>query len=227
MGNTLSSNIYIYVSINGVKTTVSSPLTGWDSWKTYSVTFSATLEDRVEVGIYVSADGIWGYIDNAKLERVDSNTNVSFVNDLEDSTFDSYSSWTIAQNTTLGYYGVKENSEATNNKTSRLNMWGGSDIGIDFSISQDVSGNNGTASFSIEISSDPYYDCEIYAYISVNGNVTKGQTVTTTNGWDKWQTISVSNVSVSDTDTVIVGLYVKIPDNNAWIDIDNATLLIS
>lgn len=229
MGNSLTSNIYIYVSINGVKTTVSAPLTGWGSWKTYSVTFSATLEDRVEVGIYVNASGIWGYMDNAKLEKVDSTsgTDVSFVNDLEDSTFDSYSSWTITQNTTLGYYGVKENTDAKNNTTSRLNMWGGSNIGIDFSISQDVSGNNGTASFSIEISSDPYSDCEIYAYVSVNGNVTKGQTVTATSGWDVWQTISVSNVSVKDTDTVIVGLYVNIPDNNAWIDIDNATLTIS
>ena len=122
---------------------------------------------------------------------------------------------------------IKTDSYAKNNTTSRLNMWGGNNIGLDFSISQDVSGNNGFASFSILISSGSYSDCEIYAYISVNENVTKGQTVTATNGWDIWQTISVSNVSVSDTDTVIVGLYVKIPDNNAWIDIDNATLLIS
>ena len=106
-------------------------------------------------------------------------------------------------------------------------MWGGSDIGLDFSISQDVSGNNGTASFSIQISSNPYSDCEIYAYVSVNGNVTKGQTVTATTKWDVWQTISVSNVSVKDTDTVIVGLYVNIPDNDSWIYIDNATLTIS
>ncbi|RIA75834.1 arabinogalactan endo-1,4-beta-galactosidase [Anaeroplasma bactoclasticum] len=228
MGNILSSNIYIYVSINGVKTTVSAPLAGWDSWKTYTVTFSATLEDTVEVGFYVSASGIWGYIDNAKLERVDSSsgTDVSFVNDIEDSTFDSYSSWTITQNVAVTP-SIKTDSNATNNTTPLLNMWGGNDIGLDFSISQDVSGNNGTASFSIEISSGSYSGCEIYAYISVNGNVTKGQTVTATNGWDVWQTISVSNVSVKDTDTVIVGLYVKISDNNSWIYIDNATLSIS
>ena len=155
-----------------------------------------------------------------------SGTDVSFVNDLEDSTFDSYSSWTITQNVAVTP-STKTDSYATNNTTPLLNMWGGSDIGLDFSISQDVSGNNGTASFSIQISSNPYSDCEIYAYVSVNGNVTKGQTVTATTKWDVWQTISVSNVSVKDTDTVIVGLYVNIPDNDSWIYIDNATLTIS
>ena len=106
MGDTLSSNVYVYAKVNGVEVKILAPLTAWGTWKTYSVTFTASLTDTVEVGFYISASGIWGYMDNAVLTRTDSQSSgstTSFTNDLEDSTFDSLDGWTINENTTLGW----------------------------------------------------------------------------------------------------------------------------
>ena len=94
MGDTLSSNVYVYAKLNGVMVKTLAPLSAWGTWKTYSVTFTASLTDTVEVGFYISASGIWGYMDNAVLTRTDSQSSgstTSLKNDLEDTSFDSYS----------------------------------------------------------------------------------------------------------------------------------------
>ena len=127
----------------------------------------------------------------------------------------------------LGSIQTKTDSYATNNSTNQLNVWGGDSVGLDFSITQDVSGNSGALSFSIQVSGGEYSGCEIYAFVSVNGSVTKGTTITSTTGWDNWQTASVSNVSVTSSDTVIVGLYMSISTSGAWAHIDNASLSVS
>ena len=229
MGNTLSSNVYVYAKVNGVEVKTLAPLSAWGTWKTYSVTFTASLNDTVEVGFYISASGIWGYMDNAVLTRTDSQSSgstTSFTNDLEDTTFDSLDGWTINENTTLSQKAIKTDT-GTNNSTNQLNVWGGDSVGLDFSITQDVSGNSGALSFSIQVSGGEYSGCEIYAFVSVNGSVTKGTTITSTTGWDNWQTASVSNVSVTSSDTVIVGLYMSISTSSAWAHIDNASLNVS
>ena len=225
MGNT-ETNARIYAKVNGVEvSTTQASLTGWGNWVTYSVSFSADFTDTVEVGFHIESSGVWGYVDNATLTKT---SDLVVKNQIENGTFEesTISGWTLKENATLDTKAIVTGT-GPNNQTGMFNFYSASADSIDFSLSQDVSGNAGKLSVSFEISGGNYTDCEIYAYISVNDNVTKGETLTTLSGWDNWHTVSVENVDVDSSDTVIIGIYVKVPDAGGWGDIDNATLSIS
>lgn len=225
MGNT-ETNARIYAKVNGVEvSTTQASLTGWDNWVTYSVSFSADFTDTVEVGFHIESSGVWGYVDNATLTKT---SDLVVKNQIENGTFEesTISGWTLTENATLETK-VIVTGTGSNNKTGMFNFYSASADSIDFSLSQDVSGNAGKLSVSFEISGGNYTDCEIYAYISVNNNVTKGETLTALTDWDNWHTVSVENVDVDSSDTVIIGIYVKVPDAGGWGDIDNAVLTLS
>jgi hypothetical protein len=79
----------------------------------------------------------------------------------------------------------------------------------------------------MEISGMDSSDYEIYAYVSVNGVITKSTTITTLTGFDNWITISIDGVSILSTDTVLVGVHVSYSGTDGWGWMDNASLSIS
>lgn len=218
-----SDSVYAYVSINGVITTGSEiALSGYNDWHTVSILFSASRSDTVIVGISVNLPQAksWGDIDNATLtEATTINTNT-----LENADFESTSTtgWTITNAPSTSE--VKEMT-GTNNSTYGYNFYDSNAFA--FNLYQDISSNQGSVSFSIEISGMSSSDYEIYTYVSVNGVITKSATTTQLSGWDSWKTISVSDVSVLSSDTVLVGIYVSYTGEGGWGWIDNATLSIS
>ena len=217
-----SDSVYAYASVNGeVVKSSTIQLSGWDDWHTLSVAFTAKSTDTVIVGISVNLPtaSSWGDIDNAVL----SNAEIISTNTLENADFENYTlTWLVDKE--LETAEVKDMT-GSSNTTSGFNFWN-SDA-LDFNIYQDISGNQGSVSFSMEISGMASSDFEIYAYVSVNGVVTKSTTTTTLTGFDNWITVSIDGVSILSTDTVLVGVHVSYSGEGGWGWMDNATLTIS
>ena len=218
-----SDAVYAYAIINGVEIKGSSiPLSGYDNWHTLSVSFKAKRTDTVIVGISVNLPIVksWGDIDNAELASLAS----IYTNTLENAGFESNSTsgWSISNGPATSI--VKQMTGA-NNKTYGYNFYDANEM--NFNIYQDISGNQGNVSFSIDVSGMNSQSFKIYAYINVNGKITNSSILTSLQDWDNWIKVSVSGVSILSTDTVSVGVHITYTGTGGWGYLDNATLTIS
>jgi arabinogalactan endo-1,4-beta-galactosidase len=105
-----------------------------------------------------------------------------------------------------------------------LNFWDDKDI--DFTMSQTKTNlPDGVYSFSLDIQGGSAYNDNINLYVDVkNGSKTTTYTTKTKlNGYLNWQNPSISNIKITQSDTVTVRVNVK-ADANAWGTIDNVRL---
>ena len=94
---------------------------------------------------------------------------------------------------------------------------------IEFDISQDVSGNSGSFTFSMEIRGGKTDTA--YVYVIIDGVEYKSSNASFS-AWNQFETLSVT-FSQTSSQTVIVGLHVESNTTGTWGNADNATLVMN
>lgn len=143
----------------------------------------------------------------------------SFSNDIENGDFSTWDLTGWTENSKVAdTYEVAWNDPDNNDTTPTFHYWSNGAINIDFS--QDVSGNSGSFTFSIQIrgGSTP----EAYVYVLVNGvEATSSNAVF--ESWDTFETLSVT-YNCKSTDIVVVGVHLESTSGGAWGNLKAAEL---
>ena len=219
-----NSTIKAYATINGVTTYGDNVyMTGWSTdasdWVKASISFDCEATDTVIIGISVNCPdaGAWGYLDNLTLVSKET----SFTNALDNGDFEAdyaASGWTF-DSSIIGEYPVGDDGV---NSTHALKWY--KESTINFDITQDVSGNQGEFTFTMDIrggSTDT-----AYVYVLVNGVEVSRSTNASFTTWNVFETLSVT-FNVNSTDTVVVGLHVESNTSGTWGYADLATLTLN
>ena len=108
--------------------------------------------------------------------------------------------------------------------TKHYHFWGAAANAVEFTLEQEVKDlKPGTYKYAISVMGGDGGDTDIYAYVKVNGEMTK-RVATTITVYDEWHTALIEDIICREGDTVTVGLYVKCSGPNAWGKIDDAML---
>lgn len=148
---------------------------------------------------------------------------VSTANALENGSF---------EDGTTGWVVTSESADPTEIKTENvsqgvyaLNFWSDSDL--DFELSQTRNGlPEGVYNFSMDLQGGSNYNDNINIYVDVtrDGKTTTYTTKTKLNGWLNWQNPTISNIKITEEDTVAVRLTLT-ADAGAWGTFDNIRLV--
>lgn len=137
---------------------------------------------------------------------------------------DGKDSWTV----TTGE-GCSDPTSSTKENVSEgvkaLNFW--SENALDFEVSQTQTGlPEGVYNFSMDLQGGSTFNDKINIYIDVtkNGNTVTYTTKTKLNGWLNWQNPTISNIKITEEDTVAVRITMT-ADAGAWGTFDNIRLV--
>lgn len=137
---------------------------------------------------------------------------------------DGKDSWTV----TTGE-GCSDPTSSTTENVSEgvkaLNFW--SENALDFEVSQTQTGlPEGVYNFSMDLQGGSTFNDKINIYIDVtkNGNTVTYTTKTKLNGWLNWQNPTISNIKITEEDTVAVRITMT-ADAGAWGTFDNIRLV--
>lgn len=117
--------------------------------------------------------------------------------------------------------------KATDSMTGlgHYHYWSNASNSVEFYLEQEVSTlkDAGTYKYSISIMGGDSGDYEVYAYVKVNGEITKTAALEITS-YGNWDTATVNDIVWDGTSTITVGIYVKCAgaNNGAWGKIDDA-----
>lgn len=108
--------------------------------------------------------------------------------------------------------------------TKHYHFWGASADSVEFTLEQTVSGlKTGKYNYSISIMGGDGGECEIYAYVKINGeNVYTADAEITV--YNEWHTAVIEGIEYTEGKDIAVGIYVKCGGPNAWGKIDDAML---
>ena len=108
--------------------------------------------------------------------------------------------------------------------TKHYHFWGAAENCVEFTLEQEVENlQTGKYTYSISIMGGDGGKTEIYAYVTINGQiVTTADTTITV--YNEWHTATIPEITYIEGDTITVGLYVKCAGPNAWGKIDDAML---
>lgn len=108
--------------------------------------------------------------------------------------------------------------------TRHYHFWGASADSVEFTLEQTVSGlKTGKYNYSISIMGGDGGECEIYAYVKINGeNVYTADAEITV--YNEWHTAVIEGIEYTEGEDIAVGIYVKCGGPNAWGKIDDAML---
>lgn len=107
-----------------------------------------------------------------------------------------------------------------------FHFWGATQNSVHFSLEQSVDiADERTYQFSISIMGGQSGDCEIYAYVKINGEIVKKQTLSIT-GYGAWNTAEITGIGCQSGDVITIGIYVRCEGegSGAWGSIDDAVL---
>lgn len=108
--------------------------------------------------------------------------------------------------------------------TFHYHFWGADANTVEFTLEQTVEKlKSGKYNYSISIMGGDGGECDIYAYVKINGKIThKAETEITV--YNEWHTATVNGIEYTEGDEITVGIYVKCAGPNAWGKIDDALL---
>ena len=107
-----------------------------------------------------------------------------------------------------------------------MHFWSAAQNSVEFTVEQSVSAlDAGSYKYTVSIMGGDAGDAEIYAYVKVNGEIVKKESMEITS-YGNWDTVTVSGFEINEGDTITVGVYVKCSGagNGAWGKIDDAML---
>jgi len=107
-----------------------------------------------------------------------------------------------------------------------MHYWSSQQNSVEFTIEQEVACLEiGTYKYSISIMGGDCGETDIYAYVKINGEITKTAPLTVTS-YGNWDTATISGIEYTEGDTICVGIYTKCQGegNGAWGKIDDAAL---
>ncbi|MBE6542125.1 MAG: extra-cellular endo-beta-1,4-galactanase [Ruminococcaceae bacterium] len=108
--------------------------------------------------------------------------------------------------------------------TWHYHFWGAGENCVEFTLEQTVEElKSGKYNYSISIMGGDGGECDIYAYVKINGEISyKADTQITV--YNEWHTASINDIEYTEGDEISVGIYVKCAGPNAWGKIDDAML---
>jgi len=170
------------------------------------------------------ADGMKAYCYVSMIEY-NFLTNYSFEDD-ENKTL-TPTGWTVVNNgpSTAELY-VEEKTTDSLTGNNHFHFYSKAADGIDFNLEQEVTGlSAGKYKYSISIMGGDGGSTEIYAYVKLNGEIIKKQSMRITS-YNEWDTAVIEGIEYNGTDTLTIGIYVKCSgaNNGAWGKIDDAML---
>ncbi|MCI6715512.1 MAG: Ig-like domain-containing protein [Lachnospiraceae bacterium] len=148
---------------------------------------------------------------------------VSTANALENGSFESDKTGWIVRTDNADPTEIK--TENVSEGAKALNFWSDSDL--DFELSQTRNGlPEGVYNFSMDLQGGSNYHDNINIYVDVtrDGKTTTYTTKTKLNGWLNWQNPTISNIKITEEDTVAVRLTLT-ADAGAWGTFDNIRLV--
>ncbi len=108
--------------------------------------------------------------------------------------------------------------------TKHYHFWGAAANAVEFTLEQEVEGlKAGKYNYSISIMGGDGGETDIYAYVKINGEIVyTAETEITV--YNEWHTATIENIEYNESDSIVVGIYVKCAGPNAWGKIDDALL---
>jgi arabinogalactan endo-1,4-beta-galactosidase len=118
--------------------------------------------------------------------------------------------------------------KASDSLTGRWHMhfWSAKTDSVEFTLEQQLTDlAAGTYRYNISIMGGDSGDSEIYAYVKINGQITKTAPMTIT-AYGNWDTAEITEISCNPGDVLTVGIYVRCKGagGGAWGKIDDGVL---
>jgi hypothetical protein len=210
---------------SGESTLASGSITigGWDTWTATTITF--TLEETADVTIGVTgtlADSSYCDLDDAVLmltSSADEEPAEMVEITLPNGDFETgdTTNWVME-----GFSQVTTDTWATINTSNRLSLWLSDTEAVEGLASYTVTLTGGTYQFSFELSGDVGSGLS-YRVMDSNGNSLDAGPAECTSGWDKWNTYSTNQITLTE-DTEITFVLSGIVAAGAWGYLDNLKL---
>lgn len=132
--------------------------------------------------------------------------------------------WTVTSNKTSDELYVEEKTTDSLTGTKHFHFYAKAADSVDFTLEQKVENlPAGKYKYSISIMGGDCGDTEVYAYIKINGEIVKKQTMKIT-VYDEWDTAWIYDIDYNGTDEIVVGINVTCSGAGAWGKIDDALL---
>lgn len=132
--------------------------------------------------------------------------------------------WTVTSNKTSDELYVEEKTTDSLTGTKHFHFYAKSANSVDFTLEQKVENlSAGKYKYSISIMGGDCGDTEVYAYVKINGEIVKKQTMKIT-VYDEWDTAWIFDIDYNGTDEIVVGINVTCSGAGAWGKIDDALL---
>lgn len=205
-------------------------------WKYYQVTdenWNVTKYDTVDfnafktggVKKYEIIGEAGGMIAKCYLSMIEYNflNNYSFEDDENKTKIPA--SWAVDEKGTSDELFVEVKSTDSMTGDGHYHFWSNASNSVEFYLEQEVTTltKAGTYKYSISIMGGDAGEHEVYAYVKVNGEITKTSALEITS-YGNWDTTTINDIEWDGTSTITVGIYVKCAgaNNGAWGKIDDA-----
>ncbi len=171
--------------------------------------------------------GVAKYTINGVADGMPAKCYVSMVNYnyLENWSFeDGESGWTAETSSSFDELYVEDKVSDSLTGTKHYHFWGAAADSVSFTLWQEVENlRSGKYDYSISIMGGDGGDTEIYAFVTINGEMAyRADTQITV--YNEWHTASIEGIEYKEGDTIEVGIYVRCSGPNAWGKIDDAML---
>ena len=153
---------------------------------------------------------------------------VSAFNYLENYSFETgdLTGWTLTDNAKADQLYVEEKLTDSLTGSWHMHFWSAATDSVNFTLEQEVKDlPTGTYRYSISIMGGDGGNCEIFAYVKVNGETVLTAPMQIT-AYGTWDTGLITGIEYAEGDTICVGISVKCQGsgNGAWGKIDDALL---
>ncbi len=132
--------------------------------------------------------------------------------------------WTATQLKEFDQLYVEDKITDSVTGTKHYHFWGSGTDCVEFTLEQTLDDlKAGKYYYAISIMGGDCGECEVYAYVKVNGELAY-RADTTITVYNDWHTAEISDIVCNDGDVITVGIYVKCSGKGAWGKIDDALL---
>ena len=204
-------------------------------WKYYQVTdenYNTTVYDSVDFNAFKNGGAqkydivgtALGMEAHCYLSMVEFNfmTNYSFEDDSHGAK--TPNGWVVNEigNANELYVENKATDSLTGN--NHMHFWSSTTNSVEFYLEQELTNLvSGTYKYSISIMGGDCGETTIYAYVKINGEIVKKETLEITS-YGNWDTATIKNITYDSSSSISVGIYVKCQGvgAGAWGKIDDA-----
>lgn len=154
----------------------------------------------------------YNFLNNYSFEEDDNKTKVP-------------TGWTVDEKGSADELFVEVKSTDSMTGDGHYHFWSNASNSVEFYLEQELTTltKAGTYKYSISIMGGDAGTHEVYAYVKINGEITKTSTLEITS-YGNWDTTTINDIIWDGTSTISVGIYVKCAgeNNGAWGKIDDA-----